>query len=103
MKNLSFIAALFALLLLASCNATKITTAWVAQHCTQTHYTNPRTGETQLNFECDSLYQNGKVKGTCKTAIVCFNIADANVKGELHCGDSTASLIDLLKSIVFKK
>ncbi len=103
MKKIFAIISLFALITLASCNATKVTTAWVAQHCTQTHYINPQTGESSLNFECDSLYANGKVKGTCRTAVVCFNISEANVKGELHCGDSTASLVDLLKSIVFKK
>jgi hypothetical protein len=89
--------------LLASCNTTKITNNWVAQHCNESHVFSPESGKYQVKVQCDSLYHNEKMKSKVKVAVVCLDVRNAFLSAEIESADSALTVSDLIKLIQFKK
>ena len=79
--------------LISSCITNKVT-AFVAEHCKETHYVNPFTKSAGVKVTCDSLYNVVKVKQVCPTAKIKFDAANATLEADLQCTDSTKGYIE---------
>lgn len=104
MKTLCVI---FLAVFISSCNTQKSVTTFVKQHCSEVHTIDQSTGNVQIAFECDSLYDSKGVKDVCGKSLLCFDVSRGKITGELVCGNENTSLKDifltLFSKIKFKK
>jgi len=90
------------LLLIASCNTSKNVTAYVKKHCSEVHSVNLETGNVEIKFACDSLYNADDVKKVCPKAIACFDVANGGISGEVVCGSEETTLVEIFKNLFSK-
>lgn len=100
MKKLFLILAV--LVTVASCNTSNKVTAFVNKHCHEVHVVDVGTGNIQVQFQCDSLYDSKEVKTVCGKSIVCFDVSQGIVTGELVCGNKETTIKDTLIKLLSK-
>jgi len=92
---------LFALVAtIASCNQTKNINAYVVKHCQEVHSVDMATGQANIAFKCDSLYNFTEVAKVCSKSEICFDVSKGRIQGEVKCGDENTSLVDIFKNLV---
>ncbi len=88
MKKSIFILIAIASAVLSACtftqHATKVV-SWVEKNCPKTEVQNPLTGEINIHFECDSLWQTQRIQNKCEAANLCIDISNGKISGNVRC------------------
>ena len=79
---------------LASCSFIKQAETYVQKHCPESHVTNPLTGDIEIHYECDSLYNTIALNTACKQFNLCFDASNGRITGDVVC-DSLFNLTNL--------
>ena len=85
---------------IASCNSTQKINTYVVKHCQEVHSVDLATGQANIAFKCDSLYNFQEVAKVCSKSEICFDVSKGRIQGEVKCGDENTNLVDIFKNLI---